>query len=73
MSISDSVSAALKKASLKQNDLAAAYGKSKQSMSMKFTRDSWFGKDLVKVAERVSNTAFTLAPRSVTTIVFFEE
>lgn len=53
MSISDSVSAALKKASLKQNDLAAAYGKSKQSMSMKFTRDSWFGKDLVKVAKLI--------------------
>ena len=44
---------ALKKAELKQNDLAAAYGKSKQSMSMKFTRDSWFGKDLVKVAKLV--------------------
>ena len=53
MSISDSVSAALKKASLKQNDLAAAYGKLKQSMSMKFTRDSWFGKDLVKVAKLI--------------------
>ena len=53
MSISDSVSAALKKASLKQNDLAVAYGKSKQSMSMKFTRDSWFGKDLVKVAKLI--------------------
>ena len=44
---------ALKKAGLKQNDLATAYGKSKQSMSMKFTRDSWFGKDLVKVAKLV--------------------
>ena len=53
MSISDSVSAALKKASLKQNALAAAYGKSKQSMSMKFTRDSWFGEDLVKVAKLI--------------------
>ena len=53
MSISDSVSAALKKASLKQHDLAASYGKSKQSMSMKFTRDSWFGKDLVKVAKLI--------------------
>lgn len=53
MTISSSVSMALKKADLKQNDLAAAYGKSKQSMSMKFTRDSWFGKDLVKVAKLV--------------------
>lgn len=30
-------------------------------------------RDLVKTAERVSNTVFTLAPRSVTTIVFAEE
>ena len=53
MSISTCVSSALKKAGLKQNDLAAAYGKSKQSMSMKFSRDSWFAKDLVKVAKLV--------------------
>ncbi len=53
MKISDSVSMALKRAGLKQNDLAAAYGKTKQSMSMKFSRDSWFAKDLVKVAELV--------------------
>ena len=55
MSISDSVSSALKKAGLKQNDLAAAYEKqkSRQSMSMKFTRNSWFGHDLVKVAKLV--------------------
>lgn len=53
MSISTSVSMALKKAGLKQNDLAASYGKSKQSMSMKVTRESWFGKDLVKVAKLV--------------------
>ena len=31
------------------------------------------GRDLVKVTERVSSTAFDLAPRSVTTIVFAEE
>ena len=30
-------------------------------------------RDLAKTAERVSNTAFTLAPRSVTTIIFTEE
>ena len=29
-------------------------------------------RDLVKVTERVSNTSFTLAPRSVTTVVFSE-
>lgn len=31
------------------------------------------GRDLAKTAERVSNTAFTLTPRSVTTIVFTKE
>ena len=30
-------------------------------------------RDLVKITERVSNTAFTLAPRSITTVVFTEE
>lgn len=69
MSISDSVSAALKKASLKQNDLAASYGKSKQSMSMKFTRDSWFGKDLVKVAKLIgADLAFVFPDGSKITI-----
>ena len=53
MGISKSVSMALKQANLKQNDMATAYGKSKQSMSMKFSRDSWFGKDLVRVADLV--------------------
>ena len=55
MSISSSVKSALNHAGLKQNDLAAAYNppKSRQSMSMKFSRDSWFGKDLVKVAKLV--------------------
>lgn len=53
--ISSSVKSALKKANLKQNDLAESYEtpKSKQSMSMKFSRNSWFGKDLVKVAKLV--------------------
>lgn len=62
MSISNSVSMALKKADLKQNDLAATYGKSKQSMSMKFSRDSWFGKDLVKVAKLVGADLAFLFP-----------
>ena len=53
MPISNSVKSALNHAGLKQNDLAAAYGKTKQSMSMKVTRGNWFGKDLVKVAKLV--------------------
>lgn len=51
MSISNCVKMALAKAGKKQIDLASLYHCSKQSMSTKFKRESWFGKDLAKVAE----------------------
>ncbi len=51
MSISNCVKMALAKAGKKQRDLAALYECTKQSMSTKFKRESWFGKDLAKVAE----------------------
>ena len=51
MSISASVRMALTKAGKQQKDLASMYNVTKQSMSMKFKRNAWFGKDLVKVAE----------------------
>ena len=51
MSISNSVKMALSKAGKRQLDLAALYGWSKQAMSTKFSRGSWFGKDLARVAE----------------------
>ena len=35
----------------KQNDLAAAFDMSKQTMSNKMARESWSASDLVKVAE----------------------
>jgi hypothetical protein len=41
----------LAKAGKRALDLANLYGCSKQSMSMKMTRESWFAKDLIKVAE----------------------
>lgn len=50
MSISNSVRMALNKAGKKQIELADLYGSSKQAMSTKFSRDSWFGKDLARVA-----------------------
>ena len=49
--ISDSVSMALQKAGKKQKDLAERWGKTKQSMSMKFVNDSFFGDDLVDIAK----------------------
>ena len=51
MSITNSVKMALTKAGKRQIDLANLYGWSKQSMSTKFSRQSWFGKDLTRVAE----------------------
>ena len=51
MSISKSVRMALAMAGKKQIDLAQLYGTSKQSMSTKFARESWFGRDLTRVAE----------------------
>lgn len=51
MTISASVRMALTKAGKQQKDLADLYGVTKQSMSMKFKRSAWFGKDLVRVAE----------------------
>ena len=53
MAISDKVKAVLALAGKKQQDLAQAFGMTKQTMSNKFARDSWSGKDLAKVAELV--------------------
>lgn len=50
MSISSSVKMALSKAGKRQIDLANLYGWSKQAMSTKFSRESWFGRDLATVA-----------------------
>ena len=49
--VSDSVSMALQKAGKKQKDLAERWGRTKQSMSMKFVNDSFFGDDLVDIAK----------------------
>lgn len=51
MSISNSVKMALAKAGKRQIDLANLYECSKQAMSTKFSRESWFGKDLARVAD----------------------
>lgn len=51
MSISKCVKMALAKAGKRQIDLADLYGCSKQSMSTKFSRESWSGKDLIRVAK----------------------
>ena len=51
MAISDKVKGLLALSGKKQIDLAAYFGMSKQTMSNKFARNSWFAKDLISVAE----------------------
>ena len=48
---SQAVRKAISKAGKRQIDLANLYGWSKQSMSTKFSRDSWAARDLATVAE----------------------
>ncbi len=51
MSISNTVKGLLAIRGIKQIDLAIHFGMSKQTMSNKFARNSWFASDLVKVAD----------------------
>ena len=50
MSVSNKVKGLLAFRGRKQIDLAAHFGMSKQTMSNKFARNSWFATDLIKVA-----------------------
>jgi len=51
MAVSDSVKALLALSGKKQNQLAEHFEMSKQAMSNKFAKNSWFAKDLIKAAE----------------------
>ena len=51
MSVSDKVKGLLALRGVKQLDLAAEFGMSKQTMSNKFARNSWSANDLAKAAE----------------------
>lgn len=51
MSISDKVKGMLALSGKRQVDLAAEFGMSKQTMSNKFARNSWFANDLARAAE----------------------
>ena len=51
MTIADAVKGLLALSGKKQLDLAAYFGMSKQSMSNKFSRNGWFGHDLIKIAD----------------------
>lgn len=62
MTISDKVKAVLALAGKKQQELAQVFGMTKQTMSNKFARDSWSGKDLAKVAEFVGGQLAIIMP-----------
>ena len=66
MTISASVRMALTKAGKQQKDLAELYDVTKQSMSMKFKRNAWFGKDLVRVAEYTGGKLAFIYPDGTT-------
>ena len=51
MTISETVKGLLALCGKRQNEMAAHFGMSKQTMSNKMARNGWFGSDLVKVAE----------------------
>ncbi|MCR4771452.1 MAG: transcriptional regulator KorA [Oscillospiraceae bacterium] len=51
MTVSDAVKGLLGMSGKKQVDLAARLGMTKQSMSNKIKKNSWFASDLVKAAD----------------------
>lgn len=51
MSISEKVKGLLALTGKMQIELAAKFGMSKQTMNNKFTRNSWYAKDLIVAAE----------------------
>ena len=51
MTISETVKGLLAMCGKRQIELAAYFGMSKQTMSNKMARNSWFGSDLIKAAE----------------------
>ena len=51
MTVSDAVKGLLGMSGKKQVDLAAQLGMTKQSMSNKIKKNSWFASDLVKAAD----------------------
>ena len=66
MAISDGVRAALLVSGKKQKDLMEIFDTTKQGISTKVTKDRWFGRDLVKVAELVgADLAFVFPNGSI--------
>ena len=66
MTISDGVRAALQVSGKKQKDLMEIFDTTKQGISTKVTKDRWFGRDLVKVAEFVGADLAFVFPNGTT-------
>lgn len=73
MAISDKVKAVLALAGKRQQELAQIFGMTKQTMSNKFARDSWSGKDLAKVAELVGGQLAIIMPDGQTITLDIDE
>lgn len=66
MTISDGVKAALQVSGKKQKDLMEIFDTTKQGISTKVTKDRWFGRDLVRVADLVgADLAFVFPDGSI--------
>ena len=66
MTISDGVRAALQVSGKKQKDLMEIFDTTKQGISTKVTKDRWFGRDLVKVADFVGADLAFVFPNGTT-------
>jgi hypothetical protein len=64
--ISDCVKAAMTVAGLKQKDLMPIFNTTKQGVSTKIGRNSWYGKDLVAVAKAMGADLAFVFPNGTT-------
>ena len=62
MSVSDTVRMALAKKGMNQGELAEAWGSTRQGINNKFSRDSWSGDDLMKLARITGGKLALLYP-----------
>lgn len=62
MALSDRIKGTIAMVGKQQQELAQHFGMSKQVMSNKFSRNSWSGKDLVKVADFVGGQLAIILP-----------
>ena len=62
MALSDKIKGIIAIMGRQQQELAQHFGMSKQVMNNKFSRNSWSGKDLIKVADFVGGQLAIILP-----------